>query len=378
MDPQELKERIPLSAFAFRGYNVTNLGRTSELLAHPKYGAIVERHLTEASAICTETAGRPIDLVDRVRVQRETGLASYSDAIGLIVAVEQAQLELLQTFFDISFSDVKICTGYSLGEISALVAAQVLPLEDALFVPLSLADDCVALADDVTLGILISRGDPLPLDEVKRLCIDINSRGEGVMGISAYLSPNSALLMGQGKTLDVFRKELKQQVKGITVRKNKGKWPPLHTPIVWEKSIPNRSAVLMHTINCEMKVPEPQLLSLVTGKASYNEFNAREILHRWADHPQRLWDAVYEFLQIGIETLVHVGPAPNIVPATMTRLSDNVEAQTRGSLGMRALSAVVRRPWLKALLPQRTALLRAPFVQQIVLEDWLLEHGDAL
>ena len=77
---------------------------------------------------------------------------------------------------------------------------------------------------------------------------------------------------------------------------------------------------------------------------------------------------------MGIETVLHVGPTPNILPATFKRLRDNVEAQTRGSVGMRALSAVVHRPWLKALLPERTALLRATSVQQVILEDWLLDQ----
>jgi hypothetical protein len=42
---------------------------------------------------------------------------------------------------------------------------------------------------------------------------------------------------------------------------------------------------------------------------------------------------------------------------------------------MRALTAVVSHPWLKTLLSHRTALLRAPNVKQIVLEDWLLAHA---
>jgi len=33
-----------------------------------------------------------------------------------------------------------------------------------------------------------------------------------------------------------------------------------------------------------------------------------------------------------------------------------------------------RRRWLTALLPSRTALLRAPYVQHVILEDWLLEQ----
>src|ERR1700722_1268888 len=66
--------RAPLrkAALAFRGYNVTNLGRTPELLAHPAYGAIVETHLREASDVFRATLKRPLDLVARVREGRET------------------------------------------------------------------------------------------------------------------------------------------------------------------------------------------------------------------------------------------------------------------------------------------------------------------
>lgn len=41
-------------------------------------------------------------------------------------------------------------------------------------------------------------------------------------------------------------------------------------------------------------------------------------------------------------------------------------------IGLRAVSRAVRRPWLAKLLPSRSSLLRAPFVEHIILEDWLL------
>ncbi len=63
-----------------------------------------------------------------------------------------------------------------------------------------------------------------------------------------------------------------------------------------------------------------------------------------------------------------------LMPATLTRLKDNVETETKGKVGMRALTAVVHHPWIKRLLPERTALLRAPAIEQIILEDWLLER----
>ena len=87
---------------------------------------------------------------------------------------------------------------------------------------------------------------------------------------------------------------------------------------------------------------------------------------------------VDETLDLGVETVLHIGPQPNVVPATYKRLSENVIQQTSGSslgsLGIRAVSSLARRPWLAALLPARASLLRAPHVKHVVVEDWLLEN----
>jgi [acyl-carrier-protein] S-malonyltransferase len=41
---------------------------------------------------------------------------------------------------------------------------------------------------------------------------------------------------------------------------------------------------------------------------------------------------------------------------------------------LRAAAGLARRPWLSSLLPSRAALLRAPQIQHVILEDWLLEN----
>lgn len=375
MNAQELKDSLPTAALAFRGYNVTNLGRSGELLAHPAYGDTVREFLERASQACSDIIKRPCDLVSRVRDARETNLDSYADAVSLILAMEMAQLALLQQHFGIAYRAAPLSFGYSLGEIGALVAGGVYELHDALRIPLALADDCVALATDVTLGVLISRGPPLPLDEVTRACLRVNQEGRGVIGMSSHLSPNSLLLLGQADTLDRFKKRLSAAwPQPFYLRKKDGQWPPMHTPIVWQRQIADRAAQEMHALPGGFTAPIPPVLSLVTGDVSYSDYNSRDILHRWVDEPQLLWDAVYQTLTLGIETVVHVGPAPNILPATYTRLAENVASQTKTSIGMRAMSRMANRPWLRSLLPARSALLRAPTVKQIILEDWLLEQ----
>jgi [acyl-carrier-protein] S-malonyltransferase len=377
LKPYELSDRLDETAFCFRGYNVTNLGRTPELLAHRVYGPVVDRYLREAAEICADVTGEPIDLVGRVRARRESTLDTFGEDMGLIIGVELAQIEILEQFFGVAYRHAKLGLGYSLGEVTALITGGVFNMRDVLPVLLSMAKESAALARDVTMGIVFSRGPALDFEAVERLCLEISQQGRGAIAISSYLSPNTVLVLGQGDSVDRFKERMTVVLPGpVHLRKNSGSWPPLHTPLLWQRNIPNRAAVMMQTGNGGFRAPVPPVLSLVTGETSYNDFNARKLLNRWVDEPQRLWDAVYELLAGGIEVLVHVGPDPNLVPATFKRLSDNVTQELSGrslrTLGMRAMSNMITRPWLSKLLSARAALLRAPFVVHVILEDWLL------
>ncbi len=372
----ELAKGISRTALAFRGYNHANLGRTPELLDVPEYRPILTRYLNEASEACAEIIGRDVDLVQRVESRQETTLEDYADSIALIVSVEQAQLEILHEVHGVDYHDASFSFGFSLGEIAALVAGGSYAMKDALRIPLTLAADGVDLAGDVTLGILFCRREELSLDKVNHILLSINAEGKGVIGISTHLGPNSVLVMGSGETIDLLRGRLKDIApKGVHLRCNEHRWPPLHTPIVWEKNFSNRAACMLHTLPGGFKAPEPRVLSLVTGQISYDDFNARSHMIRWVDHTQKLWDAVYQVLSSGTRSVIHIGPAPNIIPATFDRLAGNVESQTKDSRRMQALSVAIDRPWLRNLLPRRAALLRAPRIEHIVLEDWLLEHA---
>src|SRR6185503_13291804 len=149
-----LQAKIGTSAFAFRGYNTTNLGRTPELLAHPAYGATLRRYLKRGSEICAEIVRRPVDLASAVAEQREYGLDRYAEAVSLIVAADLAQVELLEEFHDVRFREAKLAYGYSLGELSAVACAGVFSMAEVLSVPVSMAEDSAALAENVVMGIL--------------------------------------------------------------------------------------------------------------------------------------------------------------------------------------------------------------------------------
>jgi [acyl-carrier-protein] S-malonyltransferase len=345
-------------------------------LARPAYAATITRHLQSMSDVASDTLHRRVDLVARVKAAEETTLETYGDAVAMLVAVEVAQLELLQKCFGIDYHAARFSFGYSLGEIAALVAGDIIDPPNAVRVPLSVVDDCIELANSATLGILFTHSRELALDEIRRLCLEVNQEGRGVIGISSHLAPNTILIMGQADTLDRLYARARAELNvRVHLKKNDHRWPPMHTPIVWQRQIPDRTALQMFGLPLKLAQPKPRVFSLVTGSYGYTAVNAREILHQWVDHPQRLWDAVYETLASGVTSVIHIGPAPNIIPATFRRLSEGVTSQINDSRSLRALSAAVRRQWLRRLLPQRTALLRAPFIEHIILEDWLLDNA---
>jgi [acyl-carrier-protein] S-malonyltransferase len=378
--PNELQRHIDTTVFSFRGYNVRNLGKTPELLAHSLYGPTVERHLREAGEICASEIGSPVDLLRRVTEQSEPDLDHYAEAVAIIMAAEFAQIELLQNYFGVHFSEAKLAFGYSLGELAAVACAGVMSPENAMRVPIALATDAASLAHNAQMGILFSRGPSIDEIDVLRLCRQITAEGKGTIGISAILSPNTYLLLGQNETIARFSQSMHEALPApVHLRVNPDRWPPLHTEIARQKHIPDRASVMMESMPGGFVPPCPPVISLVTGKRSYDDIHGRDILRRWVDQPQRLWDAVYETLACGATIVVHVGPDPNVTPATFHRLAENIVQQSSkrslSSYGLRAAAGLARRPWLSAILPGRTALLRAPLLKHIILEDWLLEHS---
>jgi len=377
--PSNITNDITSTALSFRGYNLTNMGRTSELLSGAAYRDIVTEELQRFSTVCNEFSDTSVDLVKRVEQNDEPGLKHYAESIALIVAAEVAQMRLLNEIHQVETSRAQVALGYSLGELTAISFAGIFAIDELVRVPLAMAADSLKLAHDTRMGVLFSRGPTIDETDVERLCLQITSENNGTIGISAVLSPNTYLLIGQQETVNRFKAVMHDLLPTRAhLRVNNKRWPPLHTPIVRQKNITDRASVMLETLSGGFSPPTPPILSLATGKMSYDDHSARDVIRKWVDHPQRLWDVVDETLDLGVETILHIGPEPNVIPATFNRLSKNVIEQTSGrslgSLGMRAVSGLARRPWLAALLPARASLLRAPHLNHVIVEDWLLEN----
>jgi [acyl-carrier-protein] S-malonyltransferase len=349
------------------------------LLAVPAYAGVLREELTRFSDICSEYSKTRVDLAALVEAHTEPPLERYGESVALIVAVEMAHLRLLKEIFNVDYHAAKLAYGYSLGEMVAVCVGGAFKVEELIRVPLAMAADCADLARDVEMGIVFSRAGILPEAEVRRLCVETTAEGRGTVGASSLLSPNTILVIGQGYSVDRFKEKLAVALPGVHLRINDHRWPPLHTPIVRQRHVPDRAAMLIERLEQGPMPLRPPVVSLVTGKRSYEAHTARELLRQWIDHPQRLWDAVCDTLASDVKTVLHIGPEPNLIPATFARLKENIEQQTNGKnlegYRMKAISGMMRRPWLASLLPARAALMRAPFVEHVIVEDWLLTNA---
>ncbi len=231
------RDRLGSLAYAFRGYNVTNLGRSCRACWRiPMFGPIVEGYLRGQPHLRRRRApqGRP----GRARApQRGNRPRLYDEAMSLIVAMELAQVRLLEEFFDVRLERARMVFGYSLGELTAVCAARrVRHAKRPQACRWQWPADCVALADGVTMGVLFSRGPVLDFDEVQAALPAHQRRRAGVIGISSFLAPNTVLLLGQirhGRHLrQADARRVSQRV--FTCARTSDQWPPVHTPLVWQ------------------------------------------------------------------------------------------------------------------------------------------------
>lgn len=378
----DLKQQIGTAAIAFRGYDASNIGRGPELLAHPVYGPVVREMLDRAGRVCADVIKQEVDLAERVANHASATLDTFVEDTATIVALELAQIRLLEEVFEVPVRDALLSFGHSIGELSALVLGGVYEMEQLLPIPLALAHDCADLTADTRLGILTSPSGTLEPELVQRLCSSISSRGHGMVGPSTFLSPYQVILLGQADTLDLLEAEMREHLPpGVTLRRRPNQWPPLHTPLVWERSVPNRAAVALYHTGGGNTRPRPEVVSCTTGRASYDEWNSRELLTEWTDHPQRLWDAMENTLASGAELVIHVGPEPKLIPTAFERLSGKVMKRLKSthldSLGRRVLPSISRNHWLARTLPHSAVVFRAPFMNHLILEDWLLSQDVA-
>ena len=301
-----------------------------------------------SAATCSR---RTVDLSARVAAREPTSLDTFVEDTATIVAMELAQVRLLEEVFEVPVREARLSFGHSIGELSALVLGGVYEMEQLLPIPLSLAHDCADLTADTTMGILSSPSGTLEPERVQRLCSAISSRGPGWSGRRPTSRRTRCCCSARATRSTCSRPRC-----GTTCprpsRCGAGPITGRRCTRPWSGSGASPTARRWRSITPAAAISSRSrtVVSCTTGRANYDEWNSREILTEWTDHPQRLWDAIEHTLGSGVDLVIHVGPEPKLIPTTFERLSGKVMKQLKNrhldSLGRRVLPSISRNHWL--------------------------------
>ena len=326
----DLKKRIATAALVFRGYDLTNLGRAPEFLEHRAYGPVVRAILDSASVLCGDVLGKKVDLAARILAARTVHArdlrSRYRHDRRHGAGPDPAARRVFRRPGSAGAAELRPQHRRAVG------AGRRRHVHDG-----------ATPADPAGPGDRLRRADrqhhdgdsvdsgrhPLQIEDVQHLCSTISSRGQGLIGPSTYLSPYQVLLLGQGDTLDLLEQEMREYLPaGVTLRRKPNHWPPLHTPLVWERNIPNRTADddVSHGRRAAQTDAERRLMHHGSGQLRRVEQPGDS---GRLDRSSPVRDAMEHTLASGAELVIHVGPEPKLLTTCFDRLSHKIMKQLK-------------------------------------------------
>jgi [acyl-carrier-protein] S-malonyltransferase len=205
----------------------------------------------------------------------------------MIVAADLAQVELLEEFHGVRFREAKLAYGYSLGELSAVACAGVFTMAEVLTCRWPWQKTRRAGRERRDGNLVFPRPGDRRNGREPVVSAD-HFGGHGTIAVSAILTPNTYLLLGQNDTIARFKSQMHEVLPDPAhIKINPERWPPLHTPIVRQKHIPDRAAVMMATTRWT-SAALPSCAVARHRRAQLRRLSRTRHLRDWIDHPQRL------------------------------------------------------------------------------------------
>ncbi len=199
--------------------------------------------------------------------------------------------------------------GHSLGELSALYAAEVLDIHDVL----KLATKRGSLMAQAAAGGMVAVKD-LEIERIEEL---INECQEGVVVAANYNSPNQLVVSGETLALDALMPRLTASG-GSCVRLNvQGAW---HSPLVAAAA-----EAFKHEIDSvTFKAPKCKMYMGMTAAAESDPERIRELLRDQICSPVRWFDAVRTIAASGVTQYIECGPG-KVLRGLMRKIFDTAD-----------------------------------------------------
>jgi [acyl-carrier-protein] S-malonyltransferase len=250
-----------------------------------------------------ERAGVVLD-VDVERLLLDDGAAALD---GIRSAQLATYLVSLLAWQAASPLDVAVVAGYSLGELTALVAAGTLAVEEGL----ALVDArgralSAAVAETPGAMAAVVGLDPA---SVERVCAGI----EGVW-LAAEDAPEQVVVSGTTEAVTAAATALREAGARRVLPVPGG--GPLHTPLVGS-AVPDWEAVLQAVSYADPAVP---VLSAVDGRAYGPDVPG--VLRRQLTGPVRWRQVVESFPALGVDTVIELGPGSDLADLARRTVPD--------------------------------------------------------
>ncbi|MET8427216.1 ACP S-malonyltransferase [Nocardia sp. NPDC004860] len=247
------------------------------------------------------TAGVVFERADEVLGLPLGKLCTEGDAEQLR-ATEIAQPAILATSFAIfevlraeAFSPDMV-TGHSLGEFTALVAAGVLDLADALTLVRRRGELMAEIAAAIPGAMTAVSG--VPAARIEEICAGV----AGVVELANYNAPDQSVISGTAEAVDAAVELLREEGAGSLVALRVG--APFHCSLM--ASLEERFAADLH--RAEFRDPAIDVLSSVTAQKISSGNDARDLLRRQLTAPVRWIEVIGTAADLGCTDYLEIGP----------------------------------------------------------------------
>ncbi|MFJ9369809.1 ACP S-malonyltransferase [Nocardia sp. NPDC101769] len=277
------------------------------------------------------TAGVVFERADEVLGLPLGKLCTEGDAEQLR-ATEIAQPAILATSFAIfevlraeGFSP-DLVTGHSLGEFTALVAAGVLDLADALTLVRRRGELMAGIAAAIPGAMTAVSG--VPAARIEEICAGV----DGVVELANYNAPDQSVISGTAEAVDAAVELLREEGAGSLVALRVG--APFHCSLM--ASLEERFAADLD--RAEFRDPVIDVISSVTAQKISSGNDARDLLRRQLTAPVRWIEVIGAAADLGCTDYLEIGPG-RVLSGLANRMLD--AATVRSTQDARRITAAI-------------------------------------
>ena len=237
-----------------------------------------------------------------------------------ILAVSYAIFSVLKKEYNFDFNSTKFFAGHSLGEYSALVCADSLEFNDALFLLFERGksmQEAVPVGEGSMIAVLGSK-----IDELNNLIKEVKTKG--VCEIANDNAEGQTIISGDIESINSLKNILKE---------NKKKFIPLNVSAPFHSSLMKPAATKMKDkiYSIDFKKPIFDIVSNVTSKPENNPNDIKKLLVEQICSTVRWRESIINISKENVTDFIEIGPG-KVLSGMVKRTVKNINCFSINSI----------------------------------------------